>query len=142
MNDQIPAVNIELIEDGLEKGLIVLETCHDWERMKIKIHPLHVRYLAEKIGLINSNDQQRLKTVEALRRKLFKLRDRAIELSEHLGDCSLNDKAVIDTCWHYAVASADIAAEFCAELEDKTAAGDYLLVRDLADVANPMRLEV
>ena len=116
MNDQIPAVNIELIEDGIEKGLIVLNTCIDWEPMEIKIHPLHVRYIAEKIGLIETSDPQAAKTIAKLERRLLMLRDRIDHIADWLVNHSDSEHANLSYEQTYATATADIAAEFCAEL--------------------------
>jgi hypothetical protein len=118
--DSIPDLNIELMEDK-HGSLILLEqdSCGNIER--VAIHSIHLRYMAEKFGLIETSDPDTHKTIATLTRRLLVLRDRIGHLSDHLANQSDNKHADLTYGRAYATASADIAAEFCAELLDTTA---------------------
>lgn len=109
--DNIPELNIELMED--KKGSLILleqDCCGNVDR--VCIHPVHLRYMAEKFGLIATSDPTAHKTIAMLTRRLNLLSDRIAHLSRSL-------ESDPDKCHQaYARATAEIANEFCAELPD------------------------
>jgi hypothetical protein len=112
MNDNIPELKIEF-EDGTGDGVIVLEQdcCGNVER--VAIHQIHLRYMAEKCGLIATSDPQAQRTIAMLTRRLNLLRDRI----DHLGERLTNHPADLSYECTYVAATADIADEFCADLD-------------------------
>jgi hypothetical protein len=116
LNDNIPEIKIEFMADGLGDGLILLEqdSCGNIDR--VAIHPIHLRYMAEKAGLVETTDPQALRTIATLSRRLMVLRDRIDHLSDYLTHQSDHDHANLDYELTYITATADIANEFCADL--------------------------
>lgn len=107
--DNIPELTIERMEDK-QGCLILLEqnSCGNIDR--VAIHPVQLRYMAEKFGLIETSDPQAAKTIATLTRRLHLLRDRV----KHLADAMTTNPSKCQQ--DYAQATADIAGEFCAEL--------------------------
>lgn len=116
MNDNIPELKIECMADGIGAGLILLEQDSGGNLDRVAIHPIHLRYMAEKFGLVESSDPQAHKTIAMLTRRLHLLRDRMDHLVYWLANHSDNEHADLSYETTYARATADIATEFCAEL--------------------------
>jgi hypothetical protein len=119
MNDSIPDLKIELMVDGIGDGLILLEqeSCGNVDR--VSIHPIHLRYMAEKCGLVATSDPMAQRTIATLARRLVLLRDRIDHLGGYLANHSDHRHADLSYECTYATATADIAAEFCADLADE-----------------------
>lgn len=116
MSDNIPELKIELMEDT-EGRLILLEQDSGGNVDRVAIHPIHLRYMAEKFGLIESSDPQAAKTIAMLTRRLLVLRDRIDRLHHYLVNHSDHRHADLSYEVTYATACIDLADEFCAELE-------------------------
>lgn len=116
MNDNIPELKIEF-EDGTGDGLIVLEQDCGGNVDRVAIHQIHLRYMAEKTGLIATSDPQAQRTIAMLTRRLNLLRDRIDHLGEWLAKHSDHQHADLSYETTYATATADIADEFCADLD-------------------------
>lgn len=116
-SDQIPGLTIEHIDDGSGSGLIVLEQDDCGNTDRVALHPIHLRYLAEKFGLAESSDAQAQKIIATLRRRLLMLNDRMVHLADYLADCSDHEHADLMYETAYARATADLSAEYCAEFE-------------------------
>lgn len=116
VKDNIPELNIELMEDK-QGSLILLEQDSGGNLDRIAIHPIHIRYMAEKFGLIPTSDPQAARTIATLERRLRVLRDRIDELADYLSNHSDRKHADLSYEMTYANATADIAAEFVAELD-------------------------
>ena len=71
--DMIPHLNIEV----LPGGLIRLENESMGDSYVVDIHPVHLRHIAEKMGLVESSDPTAAKTIATLRRHMLALRDRS-----------------------------------------------------------------
>jgi len=120
LNDNIPELKIEFMADGMGDGLILLEQDSGGNVDRVAIHPIHLRYLAEKMGLVETSDRQAQKTIATLTRRLLLLRDRI----EHLDDLLMSvpcfppgsGKDSMEDL--YSSASLDLVNEFCAELDD------------------------
>ncbi len=117
MNDSIPDLKIELMEDGIGDGLILLTQDGNGNGdYRVAIHPMHLRLMAEKFGLIETRDPQAQKTIAMLMRRLHLLRKRVDHLAHWLATNSDIKNADLSYEQVYAIATADIAEEFCAEL--------------------------
>lgn len=117
MNDQIPDLKIERINDEIGEGLILLEQDSTGNIDRVAIHPIHLRYMAEKFGLVPSSDLQTQKAITALQRRLLMLNERVAYLADYLANHSDHKHADLLYETTYARATADISAEFCTELE-------------------------
>ncbi len=121
MDDSIPDLKIERMDDGIGDGLILLTQDDGGKIDQVAIHPLHLRYMAEKFGLVASSDPQALKTTAAtLTRRLHLLSARLDHLAQSLAKHSDSKPLSIAYEMAYAKASADLAAEFCADLDGPT----------------------
>ena len=110
--DTIAHLNIEV----LDNGNIRLENESMGDSYAVDIHPIHLRLLAEKLGLAESSDVQAQTTIATLTRRLHLLRDRVDHLAHWLANHSDTQHADLSYEQSYATATADIADEFCAEL--------------------------
>ena len=115
--DNIPELNIELMDDK-QGSLILLEQDSGGNLDRVAIHPIHLRYMAEKFGLIETSDPLAQKTIAMLTRRLHLLRNRIDFLADWLANNSDSKHADLSYEQTYARATADIAGEFCAELVD------------------------
>lgn len=116
MNDTFPDLTIEFMDDGQGDGLILLESDNGGNVDRVAIHAIHLRYMAEKTGLIATSDPQAQRTIAMLTRRLNLLRDRIDHLGEWLAKHSDHEHADLSYETTYATATADIADEFCADL--------------------------
>lgn len=117
MNDNIPELKIEMMADGTGDGLILLEQDSGGNLDRVAIHPIHLRYMAEKFGLLETSDPQAQKTIAMLTRRLLVLRDRMDNLHNYLVNHSDHKHADLSYEVTYATACVDLADEFCADLE-------------------------
>ena len=125
LNDNFPELKIENLSDGMGDGLIVLEQDSGGNIDRVAIHAVHVRYIAEKMGLVESSDPQAQKSIATLTRRLLVLRERVDHMAYWLANHS--DTKNVDLSYEqtYATATADIAQEFCAELEGVQACTEH-----------------
>lgn len=114
MNDSIPDLKIELMDDS-HGSLILLEQDSGGNIDRVAIHPIHLRYMAEKMGLADTSDPQALKTVTTLQRRMVLLRDRIDKLHHYLVNHSDHKHADLSYEVTYATACIDMADEFCAD---------------------------
>jgi hypothetical protein len=84
---------------------------------RIEIHPIHLRYMAEQIGLAPTSDPTAARTITTLRRRLILLRDRCAHLAEYLALYSDYEHADLSHEQDYSEATFDLADEFCADFE-------------------------
>ena len=118
MNDSIPDLKIELINDGVGDGLIMLTQDNCGNVDSVAIHPMHLRYMAEKMGLIESSDPKAQKTIATLTRQMLALRERIDHLADWLANHSDHKHADLSYEMTYATATADIAEAFCYDLSE------------------------
>jgi len=116
MNINIPELNIETTPHDKE-GLIWLEqeTCGTINR--IAIHPMHLRHMAETLGLVENAETAAQKLIESLTRRLQVLQQRMTHLGEYL-ETPDNEQAALSYAKTYSTASAEIAEQFCADLDN------------------------
>ena len=117
LNDNIPELKIEFMADGMGDGLILLEqdSCGNVDR--VVIHPVHLRYMAEKMGLIETTDPTAQKTIATLTRRLHLLNFRIQHLDNWLRTLSDTDHADLTYEIGFSGGTADMASEFCADFE-------------------------
>ena len=117
LNDNIPELKIEFMADGMGDGLILLEqdSCGNVDR--VAIHPIHLRYMAEKMGLVETSDPAAQKTIATLTRRMLALNDRIQHLDHWLRTLSDTDHADLTYEIGFSGGTADMASEFCADFE-------------------------
>jgi hypothetical protein len=118
--DNIPELTIEQMEDK-QGSLILLEqdSCGNIDR--VAIHPIQLRYMAEKFGLIETSDPQAEKTIATLKRRLLLLNQRIQHLDNWLRTFSDTKHADLTYELGFSGGTSDMAEEFCAELVDTPA---------------------
>lgn len=94
MTDNIPGLSIEANDDG------TLTLQQDWSGNvdRVAVHPVHVRHLAERLGLIreaSACDADNLRTAgelqrdnDRMRRNLLQIREQALELQKFMATLS------------------------------------------------------
>jgi hypothetical protein len=121
MNTEIPHLKIE----RLENGCIRLENESVGDSYVVDIHPLHLRYMAEKLGLarqMSASEAEALRMVDKLARRLQVLHERIEMVREWMWQnkdfehCDITVEA-----WHMD-ATLDLSKEFVAEIEESRAA--------------------
>lgn len=121
IDERIPELNIEYMTD--ENGsLILLEQDSGGQIDRLAIHPIHLRFMAEKCGLVETSDAQALKTIAMLKRRMRILRDRICTLSEYMEKHSDKERANLDYEIASVTAAADLAQVFCDDGEPACAA--------------------
>lgn len=114
MNEAIPELRIEHMED--EHGaLILLEQDSGGNVDRLALHPIHLRYLAEKCGLVPTSDPDGARTIATLQRRIRLLSDRIDHLSQWLSS-SERERTGIEYGVAYADNLAVMAAEFCEDM--------------------------
>ena len=131
MNDSIPDLKIELMDDGQGDGLILLEQDSGGNIDRVAIHPLHLRYMAEKMGLIESSDPTAQKTIATLHRRMVALRDRIESLADWTAKYSDHKHADLSHETTQLNAMADLAREWCHDFEESEQAAPH------ASICNP-----
>ena len=117
MNDNIPDLKIELMADGQGDGLILLEQDSGGNLDRVAIHPLHLRYMAEKMGLIETSDPTTQKTIVTLQRRMVALRDRIESMADWMAKYSDHKHADLSYETTQLDAMADLAREWCHDFE-------------------------
>ncbi len=116
MKEQFEELTIESM-DG-ENGLCIKLTQNNGGYPEsVAIHPAHLRYVAEKWGLIPSSDAQALETIATLERRMMVLHGRIASLQGYLAKHSDHKHADLSYEVTYATATLDIADAFCAEID-------------------------
>ncbi len=116
MNERFEQLTIEIADD--DKGRFIIlrqEDCGNSDT--VTIHPMHLRYMAAKFGLVETSDPQASKTIATLKRRLLVLHERIEFLQGYLANHSDHKHADLSYEVTYATATLDIADEFCAEFE-------------------------
>jgi hypothetical protein len=112
MTDDIPELQVDECA-----GLIELTQPNGLEQPDcIRLHPIHLRYLAERFGLVTTTDAEACKTIAKLSRRIRVLRDRCKHLEETLAG---SDHQHVDLSYEmtFSLATLEIADEFCADLD-------------------------
>lgn len=124
MNDTIPALTIEQLDASNGDGLILLEQDSGGNVDRVAIHPLHVRHLAEKFGLVSTCDLEAARTIATMTRRMRLLAERVQHLNGWLHEQSDTRHADLTYEQSYSQATADLAIEFCHELDERLSASN------------------
>lgn len=106
LSDDIPDLRIERTT-GNE---ILLQQYDPEQNVRLIIHPIHIRYIAEQFGLVETSDPTAAKTIATLQRRMGLLRDRIDQLAGLLIAQGGADAA-------HAEAAKVLAKEFCDDIE-------------------------
>ncbi len=119
MNDEIQNLTISLTT----AGMIELEQQNGLDEPdRIEVHPIHLRHMAEKLGLVrelSASDAELRRDLGRYKRALLMLRDRAEQLHKNI--CGLSQLGHEDMGIEVAqsAALADFAEHVCIEFEDQ-----------------------
>lgn len=122
--EDIPALKIEAMEGGCV--IVECEDPYGNGDASISLHPMHLRLIAEKMGLaasVTDSEAQALLMVDKLARRMRVLHERIKQVHEWMwenaergfDDCDINIEA-----W-YIDATLDLSKEFMAEIEESRA---------------------
>ena len=100
-------------------GLIELEQQNGLDEPdRIEVHPIHIRHIAETMGLVSTSDPQAARTIATLQRRLRVLLDRINHLDDWLHQHSDMEHADLSYEQTYSMATWELAREFCADLDE------------------------
>ena len=112
----------EWVSDSQGPGIMLTQLSTGYcEPETVMLHPWQLRAVCEQFGLIANNDQSE-KTIATLTRRLHLLRERVAHLAHWLANHS--DTQHADLSYEQTYATADIADEFCIELDNVQACTD------------------
>lgn len=107
----------EWVNDNQGKAIMLTQPADNYDEPgTVLIHPWQLRAVCEQFGIIAS-DPQAEKTIATLTRRLMVLRDRIDHLADFLANHSDSKHADLSFEQTYATATAEIADEFCKEME-------------------------
>lgn len=119
--DTIPHLNIEV----LSNGLIRLENESMGDSYVVDVHPLQIRHIAEKAGLVKACDRDAQHTIAALlsdsdryKRALLAIKERAEQLYENIYKSSQRGHEDLGIEVAQSAALSDFAEFVCIEFED------------------------
>ena len=112
--DAIPQLNIEVLKNGCIR--LANESIDD--SYVVDLHPVHLRHIAEKMGLIATSDTQALKTIATLQRRMQALRDRIESLADWMAQHSDYKHADLSHETTQLNAMADLAREWCHDFDE------------------------
>lgn len=119
--DSIPHLNIEV----LKNGCIRLENELADDTYAVVLHPVQLRHIAEKTGLIrkmSASEADAVRTVTELQRRLLALQNRIGHLGSSLALHSDHKHADLSYERNYAAATADICDAYCADFSSNSVA--------------------
>lgn len=107
----------EWVNDNQGRAIMLTQPADNYDEPgTVLIHPWQLRAVCEQFGIIAS-DPQAAKTIATLTRRLMVLRDRIDHLANYLANHSDSKHADLSFEQTYATATAEIADEFCKEME-------------------------
>ena len=127
--DALPQLNIEVMENGC----IRLENQDGGDSYVVDIHPVHLRHIAEKMGLITETSAtdaellrtervrvaDLLRTMDRYKRALLAIRERSEQLYDNIYRRSQEDDMDIVVEIAQAAALSDFSEHICVEFEDE-----------------------
>ncbi|WP_218510617.1 hypothetical protein [Variovorax sp. dw_308] len=105
--EELPSGLFELSQDGFGGN----------ETACVVIHRLHIRALAERLGLLGPEAGEG-RTIDKLARRIRTLYERIDRFDDYLLNCSDHEHADLDWEVSYSRATCDIAQEFVRDLDD------------------------
>ena len=118
--ESVPALSMQL----LENGCIRLEDTSYSEGALVDVHPIHLRLMAEKLGLVremSASEADALRMVDKLARRLKVLHERITQMDRWLWEHPDHENADISTEIWYSAATMELSTEFQAEIEESRA---------------------
>jgi hypothetical protein len=116
--EEIPQVEIELAANGN----VHVTDCSDFDgRHTVTLHPIHLRLIAEKLGLVremSASEADALRTVDKLTRRLNLLHERIAKMDSWLWEHRDFDEADINVEVWFSKATLDLSTEFQAEIAE------------------------
>lgn len=116
--EEIPQVEIELAANGN----VHVTDCSDFDgRHTVTLHPIHLRLIAEKLGLVrgmSASEADALRTVDKLTRRLNLLHERIAKMDSWLWEHRDFDEADINVEVWFSRATLDLSTEFQAEISE------------------------
>lgn len=117
MTDNIPALSIERNDDGT----ITLE--QDWcgNVDRVAVHPLHLRFIAERMGLVrevSASEADMVRTVATVKRRMLLLQNRVKHLHEMLLIVAGAGREDLDYELTHCGATLDLLDEFVEDLAE------------------------
>lgn len=111
-------LTVEWVDDSQGRAIMLTQPADNYDEPEtVLVHPWQLRAVCEQFGIIAA-DQQAARTIATLTRRLRVLADRIDTLAAYLSNHSDHKHADLNFEMTYANATADIAAEFVAELDD------------------------
>ena len=111
----VPALKFNLAAD--HDGLIQLEQdSGGGNTIRVLIHPLHVRLLAETYGAADALAPGSQQVVEQLQRRLYSLLDRIVDLAEYLRNYSDHKHADLTVECVKINALEELASDYCDDI--------------------------
>ena len=108
----------EWVDDKQGRAIMLTQPADNYDEPgTVLVHPWQLRAVCEQFG-ITASDPQAAKTIAVLTRRLMVLYERVDHLANYLANHSDSKHADLSYEQTYAAATADIAAEFCADLLD------------------------
>ena len=108
----------EWVGDDKGRAILLTQPADNYDDPgTVLVHPWQLRAVCEQFGIIAS-DPQAARTIATLTRRLHLLRDRIDRLHDYLLNHSDHKPADLSYELTYATATADIAAEYCADFVD------------------------
>lgn len=115
MKNSMPGLRYELIAGEAGDGLIAIEQQDGGGSGRVLIHPIHLRHMAEQLGLSAANDQQQLRTIQTLQRRLVAITGRVTDLAAWMAQHSDHEHADLSHEMTTLNAICDLANEWCAD---------------------------
>lgn len=112
---EIPALSITLLDDGNLR----LEDKSYSDDAIVDVHPIHLRLMAERLGLVrevSASDADMVRTIATLNRRLLLLQQRVKHLHEMLAITASAGREDLDYELTHCGATIDLLDEFCADL--------------------------
>ncbi len=117
MKEEIPHLNIEVLADGI----IRLENESMGDNYVVDVHPIHLRLMAERMGLVrevSASGAELLRDLDRYKRALLMIRDRAEQLHQNILGLSQLGNEKMGTEVAQSAALANMADHICIEFEN------------------------
>ena len=115
MTEMIPHLTIEI----LGSGLIRLENESMGDCYAVDLHPIQLRHLAEKMGLIKKGSVDKDRLLARLKREMLMIRDRCEQLHQNIYGLSQLGHEDMGIEVAQSAALADITDLICADFENE-----------------------
>lgn len=123
MNENIPDLKIETNDDGTVN--LEQDWCGTVDR--VTVHALHLRFMAERMGLVrevSASEADMVRTVATVKRRMRLLHERVKHLHEMLAITAGAGRQDLDYELTHCGATLDLLDEFCEDLEPSRDARD------------------